>query len=95
MTAPSRSPRILVRRTAKAVALRTVGFVVARPGLDAFLRRQLFRFPGLAGRVRAALARSRRTDWQSLPPVMTDEAELTDAARQVLRDLQRISARQP
>jgi len=90
---PRATARALARRAVKAVALRTVGFIIARPGLDAFLRRQLFRFPGLAGRVRAALARSRRTAWQSLPPVMTDEADLTDAARQVLRDLQRAAAR--
>jgi hypothetical protein len=86
-------PRSVARRAAKALVLRTVGFVIARPHLDAFLRRQIFRFPGIAGRVRAALARSRRTDWQSLPPVLTDEADLTDAARQVLLDLQRAAAR--
>ncbi|WP_379742561.1 hypothetical protein [Massilia sp. GCM10023247] len=86
-------PRSIARRAARSLALRTVGFIIARPHLDAFLRRQIFRFPGLAGRVRAALARSRRANWQSLPPVMTDEADLTDGARQVLRDLQRAAAR--
>ena len=80
--------RRIARRAVKAFALRAVGFVVARPRLDGFLRRQLFRFPGLAGRVRAAVARSRRTDWQTLaiPPT---EADLTDPARQVLGDLRR------
>ena len=85
-------PRTLkqaARQAAKAMALRAVAFVIARPQLDGFLRRQLFRFPGLAGRVRAAMARSRRTDWQALPVLATDEAELTDLARQVLHDLRR------
>ena len=77
------------RRAVKTAALRAVAFVVARPRLDGFLRRQLFRFPGLAGRVRAAVARSRRADWQALPTPVADEAELTDAARQVLHDLRR------
>lgn len=86
-------PRAILVRAVKAMALRAAGFVIARPRLDAFLRRQLFRFPGLAGRARAALARSRRTDWQSLPPVASDQAELTDTARQVLDDLQRAIAR--
>lgn len=73
----------------KRAALRAVAFVVARPRLDDFLRRQIYRFPGLAGRVRAVVAHSRRADWQSLPAVLSDEAELTDNARQVLRDLRR------
>ena len=77
------------RRVVKTAALRAVAFVVARPRLDGFLRRQLFRFPGLAGRVRAAVARSRRADWQVLPTPGADEADLTDAARQVLHDLRR------
>lgn len=81
--------RRAARQAARAVALRAVAFVIARPQLDAFLRRQLFRFPGLAGRVRATVARSRRTDWQALPVLATDEAELTDSARQVLCDLRR------
>lgn len=77
------------RRLLKAAALRAVGFIVARPRLDDFLRRQIYRFPGLAGRVRASIAQSRRSDWQSLPIPLADEAELTDGARQVLHDLQR------
>ncbi|MFC5511707.1 hypothetical protein ACFPOU_11295 [Massilia jejuensis] len=90
-TAPGalRSLKRTARQGAKAIALRAVAFVVARPRLDGFLRRQLFRFPVLAGRVRAAVARSRRADWQSLPTLPTDESELTDAARQVLYDLKR------
>jgi hypothetical protein len=79
----------VARRVLKAGALRVVGFVVARPGLDGFLRRQIYRFPGLAGRVRAAIARSRRSTWQTLPVVLTDEADLTDSAREVLHDLRR------
>lgn len=92
-----RSLKRTVRQGAKAIALRAVAFVVARPRLDGFLRRQLFRFPVLAGRVRAAVARSRRAEWQSLPTLPTDESELTDAARQVLYDLKRAleRARQP
>ncbi len=85
-------PRSLKRaasRIFKNAALRAVAFVIARPRLDNFLRRQLFRFPGLAGRVRAAVARSRRADWQVLPTPLADEADLTDAARQVLYDLRR------
>lgn len=79
----------MARRVLKAGALRMVGFVLARPGLDGFLRRQIYRFPGIAGRVRAALARSRRATWQTLPVVLTDEADLTDSAREVLHDLRR------
>jgi hypothetical protein len=79
----------LARRAVKAAALRAVAFVVARPRLDGFLRRQLFRFPGLAGRARGFVARSRRADWQVLPTLVADEADLTDAARQVLQDLRR------
>ena len=93
---PSATPPSLeraARRAVKATALRAVAFVVARPRLDGFLRRQLFRFPGLAGRVRAAIARSRRADWQVLPTQLADEAELTDAARQVLHDLRRAIGR--
>lgn len=79
----------LARQAVKKAALGAVAFIVARPRLDDFLRRQIYRFPGLAGRVRAAIAHSRRADWQSLPPVLADEAELTDSARQVLQDLRR------
>ena len=79
----------MARRILKAGALRAVGFIVARPRLDAFLRRQIYRFPGLAGRARAAIARSRRADGQALPVILTEEADLCDSARQVLHDLQR------
>ena len=78
-----------LRQLVKKAALRAVALIVARPRLDDFLRRQIYRFPGLAGRVRAAVAHSRRADWQSLPVPLADEAELTDSARQVLRDLRR------
>ena len=78
-----------LRRLAKNGALGLVAFVVARPRLDDFLRRQIYRFPGLAGRVRASVAHSRRADWQTLPVLLTDETELTDDARQVLHDLRR------
>lgn len=84
-----RSLKRTARQVAKDAALRAVAFIVARPRLDGFLRRQLFRFPGLAGRVRAAVARSRRADWQTLPTLPTDESELTDAAREVLYGLKR------
>ena len=77
------------RQLVKRAALCAVAFIVARPRLDDFLRRQIYRFPGLAGRVRAAVAQSRRADWQSLPVLLNDEAELTDGAREVLRDLRR------
>lgn len=91
-----RSLKRAMRRAVKATALRAVAFVLARPRLDDFLRRQLFRFPGMAGRVRAAVARSRRADWQVLPAPLADEADLTDAGRQVLHDLRRaIGRRQP
>ncbi|MFC5461350.1 hypothetical protein [Massilia niabensis] len=79
----------LARQAVKKAALRVVAFIVARPRLDDFLRRQIYRFPGLAGRVRAAVAHSRRADWQTLPVLLSDEAELTDSARQVLQDLRR------
>jgi hypothetical protein len=77
-----------VRGLLKAQALRLVEFIVARPELDAFLRRQIYRFPGMAGRARAAVARSRRAQ-QNLPSEVNEEADLTDAARQVLQDLVR------
>lgn len=80
--------RALARSVVKAAAARLVGFIVARPALDAFLRRQVYRFPGLAGRVRMAVSRARRVQ----PPaqtLVTDEADLTDAGRRVLRDLAR------
>jgi hypothetical protein len=80
---------VTVRQLVKKAALGAVAFIVARPRLDDFLRRQIYRFPGIAGRVRAAIAQSRRADWQSLPVVMADEAELTDGAREVLQDLRR------
>ena len=82
--------RQLVRKAAFGV----VAFVVARPRLDDLLRRQIYRFPGIAGRVRAAVAQSRRADWQTLPVLLPDEAELTDSARQVLHDLRRAIDRQ-
>jgi hypothetical protein len=78
------SIRSLVKRT----ALGMVGFVVARPALDAFLRRQVFRFPALAGMIRTTIARTRRAQ-QTLPSVVVHEADLTDDARQVLHDLVR------
>ena len=81
-----------IRQLVKRGALRAVAFIVARPRLDDFLRRQIYRFPGLAGRVRAAVALSRRADWQSLPVLLSDEAELTDSAREVLHDLRRAIA---
>lgn len=81
----------LLRRVFKAAALRAVGFIVARPGLDAFLRRQIYRFPGLAGRARAAVARSRRAAQNGVAEV-TDAADLSEPARQLLRDLERASA---
>ena len=79
----------LVRQLVKKAALRAVAFIVARPRLDEFLRRQVYRFPGLAGRVRAAVAHSRRSHWQPAPVQLTDETELTESARQVLQDLRR------
>jgi len=76
-------------RLAKMLALRVAAFIMARPGLDLFLRRQLFRFPALAGRMRGAIARSRHSDSPSLPPPLADEAELSEPARQVLHELRR------
>ena len=81
-----------LRGLLKRSALRMVEFVVARPALDAFLRRQVYRFPGMAGRARAAVARSRRAEQNLLSDVI-DEADLTEHARQVLHDLHRASAR--
>ena len=79
----------LARRVAKASVMRLIRFIVARPRLDALLRRQVYRFPGIAGRARAAIARSRRPPGQALPVTVTEEADLTDNARQVLQDLRR------
>lgn len=77
--------------------MRLIRFIVARPRLDAWLRRQVYRFPGLAGRARAAIARTRRNPDQVLPVAVTEEADLTDNARQVLQDLRRAidPSRQP
>lgn len=75
--------------------LGAVAFVVARPRVDGFLRRQVYRFPALARRVRAAVAQSRRSAWQSPPTVPADETELTDDARQIVRDLRRAAGRTP
>jgi hypothetical protein len=90
-TVPLQPPAVkrLARQLLKTGALRLVGFIVARPRLDAFLRRQIYRFPGLAGRARAAIARSRRASGQALPVILTEEADLTDSARQVLQALER------
>lgn len=90
-TVPLQPPaaKRLARQLLKTGALRLVGFIVARPRLDAFLRRQIYRFPGLAGRARAAIARSRRASGQALPVILTEEADLTDSARQVLQALER------
>jgi len=84
--------RRLGRRLVKAGADRILWFIVSRPALDAFLRRQLYRFPGLAGRLRMAVARSRRP-LQNLPLVLAEEADLTDSARLVLQDLVRATGR--
>lgn len=81
--------KVQARRVLKSGVLRVVAFIVARPRLDAFLRRQIYRFPGIAGRARAAIARSRRPFGQALPVVLTEEADLTDSARQVLQALER------
>ena len=83
----------LPRHLIKQAALGAVRFIVSRPQLDDFLRRQIYRFPGIAGQIRAAVAYSRRSDWQSLPPVLSDEAELSADAHQVLRDLIRVADR--
>jgi hypothetical protein len=81
-----------LRGLVKSIAARLLGFVVARPALDAFLRRQVYRFPGLAGRVRAAVARSRRGQQNGQSDIL-DEADLTEEARAVLRELLHAVAR--
>jgi hypothetical protein len=83
----------IARKLFKKGAMGLVGFVVARPGLDTFLRQQLFRFPRLAGRARALITRTRRIELRQLPAPVVDEAELTDPARQVLHDLRQALAR--
>ena len=80
---------VAARQFITKTALGAVAFIVAHPRLDDFLRRQVFRFPGLAGRVRALVGQSRRAGWQPPPVVLRDEAELTDGAREVLRELRR------
>jgi len=82
-----------LRQLLKSTALRAISFIIARPRLDDFLRRQVYRFPGIAGRMRAAVAHSRRSNWQTLPPVLSDEAELSDDARLILQDLTRAADR--
>jgi hypothetical protein len=79
----------VTRELLKKAALGTVAFIVARPRLDEFLRRQVYRFPGLAGRMRSAVAQSRRAGWQPPPVQLNDESELTESACQVLHDLRR------
>jgi hypothetical protein len=79
------------RALIKASALQMVGFIVARPRLEAYLRRQMFRFPGLASHVRAAVTRSRRAH-QNMASGITGDDDLTDHARLVLHDLARAAA---
>lgn len=78
--------RSTLRLTARRVVKAAFGFVLARPALSLFLRRQLYRFPSLANRLRAMAIRSRQP--HSIPP-LPDDAALPDRAQQVLRDLQR------
>ena len=73
-----------------ALARRAIIFVVARPQLSFFLRRQLGRFPALAYRLRTVVARTRHIGWQ--PPatvVLSDDGVLSEPAREVLQDLRR------
>jgi hypothetical protein len=74
------------RRALKATLKAAFGFVLARPRLSFFLRRQLYRFPTLANRLRAIAIRARQPHF---PPPLPDDAPLPDRAQQVLRDLQR------
>ncbi|HEX9172054.1 MAG TPA: hypothetical protein VF861_05280 [Telluria sp.] len=78
--------RLYAGRLLKAVLKRAIEFVAARPKLSFFLRRQLYRSPALANRVRSAVVRSRHAS--SGPSSLPDDAPLPDAAQQVLQDLQ-------
>jgi hypothetical protein len=78
--------RSTLRRAARRALKAAFGFVLARPALSFFLRRQLYRFPTLANRLRAMAIRSRQ---RHSPPPPPDDAPLPDRAQHVLRDLQR------
>lgn len=78
------------------LARRAIGMVRARPALDFFVRRQVSRFPGLARRLRAIVARSRRPQWQQPAALAVgDDGALSEAARLVLQDLRRGGAPPP
>ncbi|QGZ39527.1 FkbM family methyltransferase [Pseudoduganella flava] len=82
-------------RVAKGLLGRAIRFVVSRPALAFFLRRQIARFPGLVPRARAILMRSRHTT--AAPgggATATDLTHVPDAARRVFADLSR-PRRQP
>lgn len=79
--------RLGARRALKAVLKAAFGFVLARPALSFSLRRQLYRFPTLANRLRAMAIRSRQPNFDR--SALPDDAPLPDRAQQVLRDLQR------
>ena len=73
-----------------ALARRAIIFVVARPQLNFFLRRQISRFPAIAYHLRGVVARTRHIGWQ--PPiavVLSDDGALSEPAREVLEDLRR------
>lgn len=70
------------------IALRAIGFVVARPKLDYFLRQRIFRHAALASFLRRTAARSRQQGWRlSDTPVLSEDAQLPDSAKEVLQDL--------
>lgn len=75
-------------RLISRLAGRALAFVVARPRLDFFLRRQIARMPGVANRMRRLAARTRQQAFDLPPiPVLSDDKQLSEPARQVLRDL--------
>jgi FkbM family methyltransferase len=78
-------------RVAKAVLRRALHFVLARPKLAFFLRRQVARHPRLVQLARRVLLRSHETPASATaaPMAATAPGELPDAALRVLRDLRR------
>lgn len=91
--------RRVAARAARAVLVRGVNFVVARPALAFFMRRQIARHPVLTLRLRTLVlrARGRLNPAPEASPAAVEAQDLAPAARQVLAQLRRAieQARKP
>jgi len=89
--------RTLPRRALKAMLLRTMHYITARPALSYFVRRNAARFPPLVALLRGVALRSQS---QSLPvasdaPATAHLEHLPTATRRVFDDLRRARQQQP